>query len=357
VHFDLNEEHQQIHAAVERVIRDHVDLTELTRGQGGSDDIRQKLQPVLSDMGLSSLLAPEDAGGMGLGLLGLCALSDLFGENAVPTSTIQQALGAWLVAEHGDEQQKNRWLSALLADQVQVSFAICSASGSWLPEDWNESAADSSIQKLHVESPEAGLFVVATKDGLVLIPGEEVAEQGERREALDVTRPLGQLEFKTTDASPIGDFGVAQRVYDALLILTAADAAGAGRRALHLAVEYLETRKQFGRALGSFQGLKHQLANMAVDIEPAIFLCWYAAHLWDLEAHEASRIAALAKAHATDVAVKTARASVEAHGGIGYTWEYPLHLLLKRAMFDRMVYASPQRLRERVARISEDEAA
>ena len=84
---------------------------------------------------------------------------------------------------------------------------------------------------------------------------------------------------------------------------------------------------------------------MAVEIEPARFLCWRAADAWDCGAADVPRLAALAKAHATDVATRTAPASVEAHSGIGYTWDYPLHLLLKRAMHDRIVYGTPPVLR------------
>src|SRR3546814_1692061 len=97
-----------------------------------------------------------------------------------------------------------------------------------------------------------------------------------------------------------------------------------------MSVEYAKTRVQFGRPIGAFQAIKHALADMAVDMDPVRYLCWFAAHAWDTPAPEAPWSAALAKAHATDMAVKTARAAVEAHGGIGYTWEYPLHLLLDR---------------------------
>jgi alkylation response protein AidB-like acyl-CoA dehydrogenase len=142
---------------------------------------------------------------------------------------------------------------------------------------------------------------------------------------------------------------VAARLVDALLVLLSADACGAGLRAYRMAVEYANVRTQFGQVIGKFQALRHQLANMAVDMEPCRALYWYAAYAWDTIPQKQRRTAATAKAHITDMAVRSARAAVEAHGGIGYTWEYPLHLYLKRAMHSRLHMGSPALHRERMA--------
>ena len=139
---------------------------------------------------------------------------------------------------------------------------------------------------------------------------------------------------------------------DALYILSAADACGAGNRALAMAVAYANTRRQFDRLIGSFQGLKHQLADRVAEMEPVRYLVWYAAHAWDAIPEKRSYAASLAKAHASEVAVRTARAAVEAHGGIGYTWEYPLHIYLKRAMFNRIAFGLPMSHRARSAALA-----
>src|SRR5690606_31711344 len=113
-----------------------------------------------------------------------------------------------------------------------------------------------------------------------------------------------------------------------------------------------KTRKQFDKLIGSFQGLKYQIANAATEHEPCRNLFWYAAHCFDAIPADSERFAALAKAHVTDVAVRVARMAVEAHGGIGFTWEYPLHYFLKRAMFDRSYLGLPAAHRERAARLA-----
>ena len=171
-------------------------------------------------------------------------------------------------------------------------------------------------------------------------------------DSLDRTRPIAEALFEEATCEALGGAQIADRLVDALLVLLSADACGAGRRAYTMAVEYAQTRTQFGQLIGSFQALKHQLANMAIDIEPCRPLYWYAAHAWDTLPDKRSRAAANAKAHVTEVAVKTARAAVEAHGGIGYTWEYPLHIYLKRAMYARTAMGLPTLHRERMAELA-----
>jgi alkylation response protein AidB-like acyl-CoA dehydrogenase len=136
---------------------------------------------------------------------------------------------------------------------------------------------------------------------------------------------------------------------DAGLVLLAADAFGGAQQLLEMSVEYAKTRQQFGVTIGSFQGLKHQLANVAVEIEPARGLYWYAAHAFDHVPDESERTAALAKAHLGQVYMQTARDAVEAHGGIGFTWECDVQIWFKRVMFDRLWLGAPELHRERFA--------
>jgi alkylation response protein AidB-like acyl-CoA dehydrogenase len=144
----------------------------------------------------------------------------------------------------------------------------------------------------------------------------------------------------------------APRVRDAGLCLLAADAFGTGKRLVDMSVAYAKEREQFGVTIGHFQALKHQLANMALEIEPARGLYWYAAHAFDHLREEAERAAALAKAHITDRAMQIARDAVEVHGGIGFTWECDVQIWFKRAIFDRAFLGIPSLHRERAAQLA-----
>jgi alkylation response protein AidB-like acyl-CoA dehydrogenase len=201
---------------------------------------------------------------------------------------------------------------------------------------------------------DASFFVVGTSGGgLALVeagsPGVSVTIVA----PTDCSQPLGHLTLEGAQGEQLATGGdTVTQLLDALYILAAADACGAGNHAVDLAVEYAKTRKQFDRLIGSFQALKHQLANMKAEIEPVRMLVWYAAHCWDAIPEKSSYTASLAKAHAGEIAVKVSRAAVEAHGGIGYTWEYPLHIYLKRAMTARAANGLPSRHRVRSAALA-----
>ena len=136
------------------------------------------------------------------------------------------------------------------------------------------------------------------------------------------------------------------RVLDAGRIALAADALGASERALELAVEYAQTRQQFGRPIGSFQAVKHLCAETVADVEPVRSLLWYAAFAWDEQRPDARRVATLLKAHAAEVATRAVSTCIQVYGGMGFTWECDLHVWFKRAGFDRQMLGGPAALRQ-----------
>ena len=166
---------------------------------------------------------------------------------------------------------------------------------------------------------------------------------------LDRGRPLATLDF---DGAPgeILPGADAERLVDAASVLLAADAFGAAHQLVRTTAAYVSTRQQFGQPLAQFQAVKHQLANMALEVDPTRGLWWYAAHAFDHAPSEAPRAAALAKAHITERAQQVARDAVEAHGGIGFTWECDVQIWFKRVMFDRLWLGAPELHRERFAR-------
>jgi len=137
--------------------------------------------------------------------------------------------------------------------------------------------------------------------------------------------------------------------------LFALDSVGADRLLVHcaggLALAYASERKQFGRVIGSFQAVKHMLAEIAAALEPARSLAWYAAHAFEHEPADASRLAALAKAHVSEVATEILRKATEVHGGIGFTEQYDLHLWFRRVTLSRPLLGGPELLRDEAARL------
>jgi alkylation response protein AidB-like acyl-CoA dehydrogenase len=199
----------------------------------------------------------------------------------------------------------------------------------------------------------ADLIVVCTAGpGLALVERDAAGVTIEPFEGVDRVRPLDQLTLRDTPCEALpGGAEAAPRLRDAGLVLLAADAFGAGRRLVDMSVEYAKNREQFGVTIGHFQALKHQLADMAIEIEPSRGLFWYAAHAFDHIQDEAPRTAAIAKAHICDRAMQIARDAVEAHGGIGFTWECDVQMWFKRVMFDRAFLGQPSLHRERAAQL------
>jgi alkylation response protein AidB-like acyl-CoA dehydrogenase len=200
----------------------------------------------------------------------------------------------------------------------------------------------------------AELFVVGTAGG-----GLALVERGdwampEPVKGSDLTRRLWSVRFDDAPAAIIApaDAPAGRRLSDAALLFLAADALGGAKQCLAMSVEYAKSREQFGVAIGQFQALKHQLANMALEVEPARALVWYAAYALQNRLPDASRAAAHAKAHLADRFTSITRAATQAHGGIGYTWEYDLQIWFRRSLFDRAYLGLPSLHRERVAEMA-----
>ena len=142
------------------------------------------------------------------------------------------------------------------------------------------------------------------------------------------------------------------RIVNAAAIYLAADSLGGAQRVLDMSVEYAKVREQFGRAIGSFQAVKHILAEMVSEIEPARSLVWYAAYAYDAEPRAAARAAAMAKARLSDVYSRSANRAVQIHGGIGFTWEHDMHLWFKRAKWNETAFGDATFHRERLAQLA-----
>src|SRR3546814_7245130 len=163
----------------------------------------------------------------------------------------------------------------------------------------------------------ADLFLIVDRDaGVRLVPASEgVTIEAVR--ASDRSRPVSKVEIADGAGERLFEAAdpMTARLADAALVLVAADALGGAQTLTDMSVAYAKEQEQFGQPIGRFQGLKHQLAHMALDVEPARALVWYAAYAWDAGLSDAPRAAAMAKAHLCDVYVRATRAAVAAHGG------------------------------------------
>lgn len=306
-------------------------------------------------MGVLGLHLPEDVGGAGLDMLELSVVAEAIGRHATPGPFLEHALASLAIDLGGSDAQRKRWLPRLASGELRASLAIAEdgPDGAWRPEQWSlgDGSSLTGEKRFVPHAKGADLLLVGVRGGgFGLVESAAPGLTTERVEGLDRTRRLDSVGFEDTPCDPLPrGHEVASRVLDAGLVLLAADAHGGGMACVAASVEYAKTREQFGVKIGSFQALKHQLADMAVEIHPTRGLVWYAAHAFDHLPEEAAAAAANAKAHLTDRFVDVARRTVEAHGGIGYTWECDVQFWLKRSLFDWAMLGDPHLHRRRVA--------
>ena len=355
MNFDLSEEQQLLQETLNQFLSDRCSPQEIRELAETDTALDTTLWKGLAELGIAGLHAPEAYGGAGLDVLDLACAAEVLGYHAAPGPFLGHALAIRALALGGSEAQQERWLPGLAAGEFVGTVAFAEAAGGWSPGDWtiepSETLSGTKVWVPHANR--ADLIIVGLAGGRL-----GIVEQGARGlafapvESSDWTRALVDVELSSCPVDLLPeDRELARRVVDTGLILLAADAFGGGKRLLDFCVDYVLTREQFGEKIGSFQALKHQLANLALEIEPNRGLYWYAAHLHDRKAEDASRLASIAKAHNCDRFADTARAAVEIHGGIGFTWEGDVQIWSKRALFNRAFLGGPRAHRHRQAEL------
>lgn len=204
----------------------------------------------------------------------------------------------------------------------------------------------------------AGVLLVAAHTGgfarsrtlVFLVPGDTDGLVRVRQTALDATRPLARLQLRNAEAELLGDesadvLGALARLGDFAAVFLACEAVGAADRVLERTVEYVKQREQFGRAIGSFQAVKHRLADVYVQVQAARSAAYYAA--WATVHGE--RVGGLALAQGLEALRAAAGEAVQLHGGIGFTWEHDVQLYFKRAAGDELLFGPVHRLRAHAA--------
>ena len=325
--FHLSEEQAAIQDAVRGTLTDSWPMERLHRFADSGDDFDPQSWAALMALGLGGILLPDS----GMGLLDAALVSEVAGEMAAPGPLIGQLLAVAAVARSSNDAVRAH-LEGLVAGTTVATLALGDS-----PFVQSARAA----QLFLVGGRDSGLALVEAGGGVTIEPVQPT----------DRSRPVSRVSFAGHNRHELFAAGdpMAAKLCDAALVLIAADALGGALQCTAMSVAYAKEREQFGQPIGRFQGLKHQLAHMALDAEPARALVWYAAYSHDADLPDAPRAAAMAKAHLCDVYVRSTRAAVAAHGGIGYTWEYGLNYWFRRAAFNRAWLGSPTEHRARAA--------
>lgn len=347
MNFHLSDEQVALQDAVRRYARERLEGGQRRTAFEGEDGFDADFWRGLMNLGVGAVAVGQAHGGLGLGLVDLALVAEMLGHEAAPGPFLGHVLAARAIEAAGSPQQKAHWLPRLASGEIIGTVALGEPGDRWAPDEWEVALHEGVLRGTKSPVPYAALaqvMVVGTRGGgLALVEPRASVVACRALDGVDRTRRLDEVRFERAAAEPLalGPHGAGAALLDEACVLLAADAFGGATRCLQMTVDYVKMRTQFGRAVGSFQSVKHRLANMASEVEPARGLYWYAALAQDVRQPDRSRVASLAKAHLAERFSQAARTAVELHGGIGFTWEYDLQIWVKRSMFDFAFAATP----------------
>lgn len=336
-----------------------------------------------AELGVLGLSVPEADGGVGGTLVDQAVAVEELGATLACgplVGTVYLAIPALVAAEAGSERD------ALLGDLVEgrrtAAFAVADQAGAFDPEAVTVTATGSDVAagaapasgdgftvsgtaERVVDGSAADEILVAAKgpDGVGLYAVDTSSTEVDRTPlaTVDLTRPMATVQFSDAPARLIAGPGEAKRVISHALqvgsALLAVEQVGAAQHMLDVSVDYAKTRLQFGRQIGSFQAVKHRLADMLVDVEHARSTAYHA--VWALAdgSDDPALAASIAQATCSAAFSRIAADAIQTHGGIGFTWEHQAHLYFKRAIADAALLGNAEQHRSRVAELVLDNAA
>jgi alkylation response protein AidB-like acyl-CoA dehydrogenase len=370
MNFGFTEEQELLRAEVRKFLDENCPLAEVRRIGETPEGFSRELWKRIAELGWQGLTVPEEFGGSGLGWVDEVVLLEETGRSLFPSPLVSSALGAAALLLSGSREQKARWLPRIADGSAIATVALLEAGDLPAPEGVALRARAEgggfvlSGEKLFVhDAGAADLFVVAFRSGetpgelsLALIERGASGVAAEDVPGLDLTKRTGRLRLdgaRVAREALLGAPGSAARgvarLFDLGAFAVAAEAIGAAEAALALTVSYAKQRAQFGSPIGRFQGVKHPLAEMYVDVESWKSLVYYAAFALDEDQADAPLAVSRAKAYASEAFPRIGVDCVGLHGGIGYTWEYDAQLFLKRAKWARPAFGDADFHYERAA--------
>ena len=338
-------------------------ITENVSGPGLSPDLWRHI----AELGWLGLTIPELHGGAGLGWVDLVVVLEETGRSLFPSPLVSTTLAAHAIHRFGSVRQQAAYLPALADGSAIGTVALLEEDGAPGPEGVRLAgrAAGKSLtltgEKLFVgDAAAADLIVVAFRKGKSKEFGLALVERGAKGltakdlPGIDLTKRLGRVSFDAVKIGrdavlPKGNAAAITHLLDVGALAVTAEAVGAAEAALRLTVDYAKQRVQFGRPIGTFQAVKHPLAEAYVDTQSFQSLVYYAAWSVDQGHKDLPLAVSRAKAYASEAFPKLGVDVIQLHGGIGYTWEYDAHLYLKRAKWLRPAFGDTDWHYERVA--------
>ena len=315
-------------------------------------------------LGLGLIPLPEEYGGAGFGMVETSIIMEEMGRIPYPGPFFGAVvLAGQAIVQSGDENAMSRYLPDIANGDLVVSLAFLEDSSSWTPATVTASATKSGegyslngTKRFVPWGAQADVLLVAARTGedisLFAVAADADGVEITPETMLDLNSRTATVTLTNASGELIGDEGGAWPGLDQTIqraaVAASAEMLGAARRSHEMSVDYAKVRQQFGQVIGQFQAIKHKLAEMLEQVENAHSAVYYAAWALDAGAPDATLAASVAKSTANDASRHVCGEAIQVHGGIGFTWEYDLHLYWKRAKHQEVFYGDSDYHRERV---------
>ncbi len=348
MNFDFSEDEKLVQEQTARYLTDKCGTDAVRAVLEGNEAYSSDVWQGLADMGLMGTALPEAYGGVEAGYLTLCLVAQELGRAVAPvpfSSSIY--LAAEALRMFGSETQKELWLPKLATGEVVGTVAVTEGLIEAAADNLQTTVSGGAVSGRKLAVADGGIadlaVVLARGDQGVDMVLVELSGSGVSRhavETVDPTRDTATIVFDGASSEMLGEPGAGwtqlDRLYDRAAVLFAFEQIGGAQAALDMAVGYANERFAFGRAIGSFQGLKHMMADMYVALKLAESNCYYAAWALASDSPELPLAAATARVSAIQAYQLCSRDNIQVHGGMGFTWEFDCHLYYRRSNYQTL---------------------
>ncbi|MBB3047257.1 alkylation response protein AidB-like acyl-CoA dehydrogenase [Litorivivens lipolytica] len=343
MNFDFSEDQKFIQEQARNFLASECDTARVRQTLEGEQAYDQALWQQIVELGWPATAISEDQGGLGLGYLELCVIAEELGRVVAPVPFIASVyLATEAIKLAADKAQQDTWLPQLAAGEWIGCLATQESAGALTTENLNTTVTDGSLSGkktavLHGEVADKAV-VLAAEDGQPALYLVDLTAAGVTRKALtsiDPTLPLAELSFDQAPceklASSADTVAILSTLFDRAAVLLSFEQIGGCDAALNMGKEYTMGRYAFGRQVASFQAIKHKFADMFVATELARSNAYYGAWALSADDVELPLAAATARVSAIDAYYESSKENIQAHGGMGFTWEFDCHLYYRRA--------------------------
>lgn len=369
----LNDDQMMLQDMTRRFVEDRAPVSALRKLADRGESLDRAVWRESAEQGWVALFVPDAHGGFAesaQGVIDGAIIAEELGRVVYSGPFLSSAVAAFAIAQAGSPAQRDAHLPGLASGETLAAWclagrgtmagaeaggvAVRQASGGYVLDGTAAFVEDAAIAGL--------LLVSAVGEGGVsqfLVPADASGITVTPLEALDLGRRLADVRFESVAVSAdalLGAFGeaagAAERQLQVALALQCAETVGVADRALEFTLDWVQQRFAFGRPIGSFQALKHRLADHCAQLEGAKAAAAHAARSVQAQAPDAAIAVSIAKSHCGRWATEIIRDCVQMHGGIGVTWEHDIHFYLRRAVSNEQLWGSPAAHHERLCRLA-----